>query len=147
MDEYKVFVSLSHALTGIPDLGNVVAPSLLDTMARDYLHRLREQFGADFIALLTLYESLAGQPDPLAALLGDPSFKDKIESMAKQVVHVWLLSQIRVESPGKIGDDAPAVDAGYYEKGYIWPAIHAHPIGFSHSGHGYWTTDPTKETP
>ena len=65
-----------------------------------------------------------------------------IESMAKQVVNVWMLSQYRVETADKKGDAAPAFDAGYFEKGFIWPAIKAHPIGFSHSGHGYWTTKP-----
>ena len=57
-------------------------------IAKDYLHRLKEQFGGDFVALLTLYDAKSGMPDPLAALLADPTFKDSIESMAKQVVNV-----------------------------------------------------------
>lgn len=142
MDEFKTFIALSQTLTGIPALAAIAPKSLTETIAKDYLHRLKEQFGGDFVALLTLYDAKSGMPDPLAALLADPAFKDNIESMAKQVVNVWMLSQYRVETPDKQGDAAPAFDAGYFEKGYIWPAIKAHPIGFSHRGHGYWTTRP-----
>lgn len=142
MDEFKVFMALSKALTGIEALGNVEPGSLRERIAKDYLHRLKEQFGADFVALLTLYDSKSSAPDPLAALLDDPAFKDSIESMAKQVVNVWLLSQYRVETPDKKGEAAPVFDAGYFELGFIWPAIKAHPIGFSHKSHGYWTTKP-----
>ena len=112
-------------------------------MASDYLHRLKEQFGKDFTDLLALYDSLAGQPDPLTALLQHPAFKDQTESMAKQIVNAWMLSQYRVETPQKKGDAAPAVDAGFFEKGLIWSAIAAHPIGFSHAGHGYWANNPS----
>jgi hypothetical protein len=142
MDEYQTFVALSHALTGISALATIEPKSLTETIAKDYLHRLKEQFGGDFVALLTLYDAQSGMPDPLQALLADPTFKDSIESIAKQVVNVWMLSQYRVETTDKKGDAAPAFDAGYFEKGYIWPAIKAHPIGFSHRGHGYWTTKP-----
>ena len=112
-------------------------------MASDYLRRLKEEFGADFVALLTLYDSVASQTDSLSALLQHPSFKDKVESVAKQVVNVWMLSQYRVETTEKKGDSAPAFDAGFFEKGLIWPAIGAHPIGFSHRGHGYWSSEPS----
>lgn len=142
MDEFKTFTMLSHRLTGIAELATIAPGSLVDRMARDYLHRLKEQFGADFMALLTLFDSLSAAPDPLAALVTNAAFKDQIESMAKQVVHAWLLSQIRIESAGKIGDAAPAVDVGFFEKGYIWPAIKAHPTGFSHQSYGYWSDKP-----
>lgn len=142
MDEFKTFTALSHRLTGIAELAAISPGSLVDRMAKDYLHRLKEQFGADFMALLTLFDSLSGTPDPLAALLSSPSFKDQIKSMAKQVVHAWLLSQVRDESTGKIGDAAPAIDVGFFEKGYIWPAIKAHPTGFSHQSYGYWSQKP-----
>ena len=142
MDEFKVFMAVSRTLTGIPELATVEPKTLLDTIARDYLHRLKEQFGGDFTALLTLYDSVSGAPDPLAALLAHPTFKDTIESMAKQVVNVWMLSQYRVETAEKKGEAAPVFDAGYFEKGFIWPAVKAHPIGFSHRSHGYWTVEP-----
>ena len=145
MDEFKTFTTLSYLLTGIPDLASLAPDSLVERMARDYLHRLKEQFGADFVALLTLFDGKSGAPDPLAALVSDPTFTGQMESMAKQVVHAWLLSQIRIETfgpGGKTGDSAPAVDVGFFEKGYVWPAIKAHPIGFSHRGHGYWTRKP-----
>ena len=142
MDEFKTFMALSQTLTGISALASVEPKSLNETIAKDYLHRLKEQFGVDFITLLTLFDSKSGLPDPLTALLTDPNFKDTTVSMAKQVVNAWLLSQYRVETPEKKGDAAPAFDAGYFEKGYIWPAIKAHPIGYSHSSHGYWTTKP-----
>ena len=142
MDEFKIFMALSQVLTGIDSLANLEPGSLKERMAKDYLHRLKEQFGADFVALLTLYDSKSSAPDPLKALLADASFKDSIESMAKQVVNVWLLSQYRVETPDRKGEAAPLFDAGYFELGFIWPAIKAHPIGFSHQSHGYWTVKP-----
>lgn len=142
MDEFKVFMALSKALTGIEALGSVEPGFLRERMAKDYLHRLKEQFGSGFVALLTLYDSKSSAPDPLAALLTYPAFKDSIESMAKQVVNVWLLSQYRVETPELKGEAAPLFDAGYFEMGYIWPAVKAHPIGFSHKSHGYWIAEP-----
>ncbi len=141
MNEFQTFKALSAALTGIVSLSTLEPNSLRETIAKDYLHRLKEQF-PDFLGLLELFDSKASTPDPLKALITDAAFKDKFESMAKQVVNVWTLSQIRIETADKKGDAAPAVDAGYFEKGFIWPAIKAHPIGFSHSGHGYWTRKP-----
>lgn len=148
MDEFATFMALSVLLTGLTALKT--PSSLQTTMGKDYLHRLKEQFGADFTALLALFtaSSTANPADPLAALLASPQFKDKTESMAKQVVNVWMLSMYRIEvidsdlTKVKKGDDAPAADAGFFEKGSIWPAIGAHPIGFSHSSSGYWAVKP-----
>lgn len=78
MDEFKAFMALSQALTGITSLATIEPKSLTETIAKDYLHRLKEQFGCDFVALLTLYDAKSGTSDPLAALLADPSFKDSI---------------------------------------------------------------------
>ena len=148
MDEIATFMALSVLLTG---LKNLETPNPLETtMGKDYLRRLKEKFGADFTALLALFASVsaANPPDPLAALLASAEFKGKTESMAKQVVNVWMLSMYRVEvldvdpKKAKTGDDAPAEDAGFFEKGAIWPAINAHPIGFSHSSSGYWVVKP-----
>jgi hypothetical protein len=141
MDEFKTFTDLSRALTGIETLGQMTPNTLQDRMARDYLHRLKEQFGDLFLKLLELFDSKSGTASPLAELLADPGFV-AVRSMAKQVVNVWLLSQYRIETADKKGDDAPAVDAGYYEKGLIWPAIQAHPLGFSHGGYGDWAIKP-----
>lgn len=140
MDEFGAFMSLSSLLTGLPQLKNPDSNHV--TFGKDYHHRLNEQFGGDFKSLLTLYSTVASNPDPLASLIANPLFKDSVESMAKQVVNVWMLSNFRIETPEKKGDAAPAMDAGYFEKGAIWPAIKAHPIGFSHSGSGYWTSRP-----
>lgn len=140
MNEFDAFMMLSFRLTGLLTLQ---APGSFEiTMGKDYLHRLKEQFGTDFKALLDLFATVSATPDPLKALLASPQFKDQIESMARQVVNVWLLSMYRIEAPGKVGEDAPAADAGFYEKGAIWPAIKAHPIGFSHSSTGYWSKPP-----
>ena len=142
MDEFKTFMTLSEALLGVNPLSKIEPRSLGDTIAKDYFRRLREQFPADLVALLTLFDSKAGSPDPLKALTDDAAFKDGIASVAKQVVHAWMLSQYRVESPGKTGDAAPAFDTGFFEKGIVWGLIQAHPIGFSHRSHGYWTEKP-----
>ena len=113
MDEFATFMALSVLLTGLTALK--IPSSLQTTMGKDYLRRLKEQFGADFAALLALFtaSSTANPADPLAALLASPQFKDKTESMAKQVVNVWMLSMYRIEvidsDPTKVkkGDDAP----------------------------------------
>ena len=135
MDE---FLALSFLLTGLPGLQNPDPKSLTATMARDYLLQLKEQFGADFEKLLTLYRTVVTAADPLAALTTHADFKGATEFVARQVVNVWVLSQYRVEAGGKTTD----FDAGYYEKGFVWPAIKAHAIGFSHLNHGYWTAKP-----
>ena len=151
MDELVVFKALSKALLGFDPLLRIEPASLADPVAKDYLHRLREQFGAGFVSLLTLFDSKSALPNPLAATLADPAFVFPVDSMAKQVVHVWMLSQYRVETadapgaPGKKGDAAPAFDAGFFEKGLVWPGIKAHPIGFSHRSHGYWESEPDTE--
>ena len=107
-------------------------------MARDYLRLMKEQFGPGFDALLTIYRSVAGTPDPLKALLQDPRFGGDpvVDTAARQIVNLWLLSQY--STAGKLPDQ----DAGFYEKGFIWPAIGAHPIGFSHLSYGYWSSKP-----
>ena len=135
MDE---FLALSFLLTGLPALKKLEPQSLEATMARDYLRQLKEQFGVAFEALLVLYRSVATAGDPLTALTTHADFKDAVEFAARQVVNVWMLSQYRVDTGGKTVD----FDAGYYEKGFIWPAIKAHAIGFSHLNHGYWTAKP-----
>ena len=135
MDE---FLALSFLLTGLSGLQKPAPGSLTATMARDYLLQLKEQFGTDFEKLLILYRSVATAPDPLVALTTHADFKEATEAVAKQVVNVWMLSQYRVDAAGKTTD----FDAGYYEKGFVWPAIKAHAIGFSHLDHGYWTRKP-----
>jgi hypothetical protein len=88
--------------------------------------------------LLTIYRAAAPGPDPLKALVNDPGFENSepVKTAARQIVNMWLLSQYG--GPGKLPDQ----DAGFYEKGFIWPRIKAHPIGFSHLNYGYWSTKP-----
>jgi hypothetical protein len=134
MDE---FLALSSLLTGLASLKTVDPLSVESRMARDYLRLMKEQFGPGFEALLAIYRSAATAPDPLKALVESPGFKDDAAAAARQIVNMWLLSQYG-GGPGK----APDQDAGFYEKGYVWPAIAAHPIGFSHRSYGYWATKP-----
>lgn len=134
MDE---FLALSRLLTGLAFLQNVNPASVEARMARDYLRLMKEQFGPGFEALLVIYRSVAANPDALAALLQDPRFQTKaVDTAARQIVNMWLFSQYG-------GDDRlPDQDAGFYEKGFVWPAIKAHPIGFSHLNYGYWSRKP-----
>jgi len=133
------FLALSSLLTGLAFLKQLDPLSVESRMARDYLRLMKEQFGLGFEALLVIYRRVAANPNPLAALLKDPDFKvgQPVEIAAKQIVNMWLLSQYGVVA-GKLPDQ----DAGFYEKGFIWPAIDAHPIGFSHRSYGYWANKP-----
>jgi hypothetical protein len=134
MDE---FLALSSLLTGLESLRKLDPLSVESRMARDYLRLMKEQFGPGFEALLTIYRSAASAPDPLQALLQDAGFKaEPVDTAARQIVNMWLLSQYG--GAGKLPDQ----DAGFYEKGFVWPAIGAHPIGFSHLNYGYWSSKP-----
>ena len=134
MDE---FLALSSLLTGLASLKTLDPSSVENRMARDYLRLMKEQFGPGFTDLLTIFRSVAGAPDPLQALLNDPRFQaEPVETAARQLVNMWLLSQYG--GAGKLPDQ----DAGFYEKGFVWPAIKAHAIGFSHLNYGYWANKP-----
>lgn len=134
MDE---FLALSSLLTGLTSLKTLDPLSIDSRMARDYLRLMKEQFGPGFDALLTIYRAVAAGPDPLKALLQDPGFSaEPVDTAARQIVNLWLLSQY-----GGAGKP-PDQDGGFYEKGFVWPAIQAHPIGFSHQNYGYWSKKP-----
>lgn len=134
MDE---FLALSSLLTGLASLENVGPQSVESRMAKDYLRLMKEQFGPGFTALLAIYRTVATSPDPLPALVQDPGFKADTEIAARQLVNMWLLSQY-----GGGGATLPDQDAGFYEKGFVWGAIQAHPIGFSHRNYGDWSGKP-----
>ena len=142
MDSMPTFLDLSRLLTSLPLPVNAPPRSLTAIMANSYFHQLHEQFAGDFAALLDLYAASASTPDPLKSITTHVSFTGNVVSVAKQVVNVWLLSQFRVEAPGVTGDKAPAFDAGFFEQGAIWPAIGAHPIGYSSKLNGYWSREP-----
>jgi len=131
------FLALSSALTGLEPLKTVKPLSVESRMARDYFRLMREQFGPGFESLLALYRQVAAEPDPLTALLQDPAYNEEpVNTAARQLVNMWLLSQY-----GAVGK-LPDQDAGFYEKGFIWPAIESHAIGFSHRSYGYWSVKP-----
>ena len=139
MDE---FLALSSLLTGLR-LENLHPSSVEARMARDYLRLMKEQFGSGFESLMAIYRPLVGDPEALKALLRDPGLgAEPVQAAARQLVNLWLLSQYGVTS-GKLPDQ----DAGFYEKGFVWPAIKAHPIGFSHLNYGYWSRKPELTEP
>jgi hypothetical protein len=134
MDE---FLALSRLLTGLSLTAAGDSKSVESRMASDYLRLLRERFGPGFDALLVLFRSIAGNPNPLAALLQDAGFSGATEVAARQIVLLWMLSQYQVvDAAGKSTD----LDGGFYEKGAVWPLIGSHPIGFSHLPYGYWSS-------
>lgn len=133
MDE---FLALSALLTGLSSLGKPDSLSVESRMAKDYLRLIREQFGAGFDELLAIYRSVGSSPDPLAGLLNDPRFQGTAEAAARQIVNIWLLSQY--STVGGLPDQ----DAGFFEKGFVWPEIKAHAIGFSHRSYGHWSLKP-----
>lgn len=134
MDE---FLALSALLTGLTTLAKTGALSVESRMAKDYLRLIREQFDPGFDELLAIYRSVAASPEPLAALLSDPRFKGTAaEAAARQIVNIWLLSQYSTSG------GLPDQDAGFFEKGFVWPEIKSHAIGFSHRSYGYWSQKP-----
>ena len=133
MDE---FLGLSSLLTGLASLKTVDPSSVESRMAADYLRLMKERVGSGFNALLAIYRNASTAPDPLAVLVNDAAFTGDAELAARQLVNLWLLSQYG--GPGKLPDQ----DGGFFEKGFVWPSINAHPIGFSHLNYGYWSAKP-----
>jgi hypothetical protein len=145
MDDKTAFVELSALLTGLYDLTKDSPEKTLEAPAADeYLRLLKGSFSDRVTKLLDAYRTLAAvMPKPaiddalLAKFKATPEFNDKnIEFVARQVVNIWYFSQYR-EVP-----DGVFVDGGFYERGFAWPLIKAHPIGFSNQPHGYWTDKP-----
>jgi hypothetical protein len=150
MDDLTAFMELSALLTGLNEqLAQATEHRDLNKpIAEEYARRLRGTFGSKLAALLDAYKALAtADPKPdindtlLAQLQATQAFKDN-EAVAKQIVNVWFFSQFKAEDK----PEAPLLDGGFYETGYVWPAIKAHPIGFSTQLHGYWTRESKAET-
>ena len=124
MDENVAFMELSALLTGLCDplVNDPAARDLNAPIATEYARRLRGTFKEKFSALLGAYTA----------------FKDN-EIVAKQIVNVWYFSQFN--------DEAGTLrDGGFYERGYVWPLIRSHPIGFSTELSGYWAHEPAIQT-
>lgn len=149
MDDKVAFVQLSAILTGLYNelLYDLDEQELNAPIAEEYARRLRGTFPETFPALLDGYKAIAPAVLPpiddlrndalLAKLRNTQAFQDN-ENVAKQIVNVWYFSQFN--------DDAGTLrDGGFYERGYVWPLIRAHPIGFSTKPHGYWTREPAME--
>ena len=143
MDENVAFMELSALLTGLYDplVNDPEARNLNAPIATEYARRLRGTFNEKFSALLGAYTALATEnPKPpiddalLDQLRATQEFKDN-DIVAKQIVNVWYFSQFN--------DEAGTVrDGGFYERGYVWPLIRSHPIGFSTELSGYWAHVP-----
>lgn len=146
MDDKLAFMELSALLTGLYHalLTDPDDRALNSPIAAEYARRLRGTFPVKFPALLDAYKTLATvNPKPavddvlLAELRNTPVFTAN-EIVAKQIVNVWYFSQFNDET-------GVLIDGGFYERGAVWPAIKAHPIGFSTQLHGYWTREPVME--
>ena len=146
MDDNLAFMELSALLTGLYDqlLNDPEERALNAPIAEAYARLLRGEFGQQFSALLDAYKALASaNPPPINDPLVDKlratqAFKDN-EIVAKQIVNVWYFSQFNNKK-------GALKDGGFYERGYVWYFIRAHPIGFSNQMHGYWTREPDAPT-
>ena len=145
MDDLTAFMELSALLTGRYNI--ITDPedkALSEPIAREYQRRLMAVFSARLPPLQEAYKTLsAATPKPpiddalLAKLQTTQAFKDH-ELVARQIVNIWYFSQFKaVDDPA-----APFLDGGFYEEGFVWPIVKAHPIGFSEMPHGYWTQKP-----
>jgi hypothetical protein len=146
MDQRTAFMELSALLTGIYAIVNDdVQRRLHESTADEYLRRLLGAFPDRLPKLLGAYDklaSLAQKPSIDDALLqrlrAEPEFAAH-QFVAAQIVNIWYFSQFRAIETDK---NAPFIDGGFYERGFVWPVIKAHPIGFSDQPHGYWTKQP-----
>ena len=146
MDDKTAFLELSALLTGLYDeLNRDSTKRSLNTPASEQYRRLlMGSFPVKFKALLDAYRSLASaMPKPviddtlLAAFKTTVAFQDKdTEFVARQIVNIWYFSQYR-EIP-----DGGFLDGGFYERGFAWERIGAHPTGFSNQPFGYWAAKP-----
>jgi len=146
MDDETAFIELSALLTGLYDqlLNDPEDRALNGPIAKEYARRLLGTFPEKFPVLLNAYKSLAeANPKPpiddnlLANLRETEAFKNN-EFVAKQIVNIWYFSQFTAVEDR----NAPLLDGGFFERGYIWSVIKSHPIGFSDQPHGYWTRQP-----
>jgi hypothetical protein len=145
MDDKTAFLELSALLTGLYDLTKEGPEKTLNAPAADeYLRLLKGSFSDKLSRLLEAYRTIAAiTPKPpiddalLAKFKATPEFNNKdIEFVARQIVNIWYFSQFRETADGAF------FDGGFYERGFAWPLIKAHPIGFSNQPHGYWTEKP-----
>lgn len=146
MDKRTVFMELSALLTGLYKIVNdPEVKRLNESTADQYLRLLMGEFPDRLPKLLEAYQRLASAtPKPtiddglLTKLRGEPEFTAH-KFVAIQIVNIWYFSQFRVVENDK---NAPFVDGGFFQRGFIWEVIKAHPIGFSDQPHGYWTKRP-----
>jgi hypothetical protein len=145
MDDKTAFIELSELLTGLKAIElNSVKKLLNMPLSELYRRLLAAAFGAKLAALLDAYKTLAAAtPKPpvndalLAIFKATPQFQDKDnEFVARQIVNIWYFSQYKESEAGSF------LDGGFYERGFVWDRIKAHPIGFSNQPHGYWATVP-----
>ena len=146
VEQRTPFMELSALLTGIYSI--VVDPTdraLSESTADEYWQRLVAAFPDRLPKLLDAYQRVA--PGPLTPEIGntvleqlraEPEFTAH-GFVAKQIVNIWYFSQFTALENDK---NAPLLDGGFFERGYVWPIIKAHPIGFSDQPHGYWTQEP-----
>ena len=146
MDDETAFMELSALLTGLYDqlLNDPEDRTLNGPIAKEYARQLLGTFPEKFPVLLNAYKSLAeANPKPpiddnlLADLRETETFKNN-EFVAKQIVNIWYFSQFTAVEDR----NAPLLDGGFFESGYVWSVIKSHPIGFSDQPHGYWTRQP-----
>jgi hypothetical protein len=146
MDDKTAFLELSALLTGLDkDMELNAVKKILNTPAAELYGRLlTASFGGKLTALLDAYRTLAAAtPTPaiddtlLTAFKATPAFQNKDnEFVARQMVNIWYFSQYRETATG------PFLDGGFYERGFAWDLIKAHPIGFSNEPTGYWAAKP-----
>lgn len=145
MDDKTAFLELSALLTGLKDIELNSVSKLLNMPAAELYRRLLSaSFGAKLTALLDAYRTLAAAvPKPpiddtlLARFKLTPAFQNADnEFAARQIVNIWYFSQYKESA------DGPFLDGGFYERGFAWKRIKAHPIGFSDQPFAYWTVAP-----
>jgi hypothetical protein len=150
MDDTTAFLELSALLTGHYNIVTDPEDKYLSMpIADEYRRQLMAVFSAKLPPLIEAYKTLASTvPKPpigddlLTKLRATQEFGDN-EFVARQIVNIWYFSQFKAEvDPPAPSPPAPFLDGGFYEEGFVWPLIKAHPIGFSNRPHGYWTKQP-----
>lgn len=140
-----VFVTLSEFLTGFDTLEQN------QSLAQTYLMRLRNETtsGEALDALLTQlqpyitnlqgFAAQAAASPALFVVSSPPAPQPALTQLAQQIVVVWYTATIQ-NAQGISVYGTP--DNNQYTSGLMWPAVQAHPMGYSTEDFGYWDKPP-----
>jgi len=138
--ELENFIGLSKVLTGEKKLDN--------TLAGEYLQRLKTQNAAPIQKLLDEFSTIADSPHLVFEVKRrivetKEAGKEDLPAMAQQIIRIWYTSEFFPLGPHEkpTPNAAPGTQKQYYS-GLLWHVIQAHAPTDSKQKYGYWTKKP-----